>query len=163
MRGWDDPRMPTIKGLRRRGYTAEVLNKFCEDIGVTRCGRLSAMNADGRGVFHSCLVMACLNGMGAGGGDTFSRQFSLSLSLSLSCLKNGLLLSYAPVPVCVLFHPAPPFDDRFRNDNLIEVEKLEHWARSRLNLTSRRVMGALSPIKVRVCDFSVALTLDHVS
>lgn len=37
VRGWDDPRMPTIKGLRRRGYTAEILNKFCEDIGVTRC------------------------------------------------------------------------------------------------------------------------------
>jgi glutaminyl-tRNA synthetase len=34
--GWDDPRMPTIKGLRRRGYTAEALNKFCSDIGVTR-------------------------------------------------------------------------------------------------------------------------------
>ena len=34
--GWDDPRMPTIKGLRRRGYTAQILNKFCEDIGVTR-------------------------------------------------------------------------------------------------------------------------------
>ena len=38
VRGWDDPRMPTVKGLRRRGYTAEILNKFCEDIGVTRCG-----------------------------------------------------------------------------------------------------------------------------
>lgn len=38
VRGWDDPRMPTIKGLRRRGYTAEILNKFCEDIGVTRYG-----------------------------------------------------------------------------------------------------------------------------
>ena len=36
VRGWDDPRMPTIKGLRRRGYTAEALNRFCSDIGVTR-------------------------------------------------------------------------------------------------------------------------------
>mmetsp|Transcript_43751 Transcript_43751/g.119618 ORF Transcript_43751/g.119618 Transcript_43751/m.119618 type:complete len:537 (-) Transcript_43751:123-1733(-) len=34
--GWDDPRMPTISGLRRRGYTASALNRFCEDIGVTR-------------------------------------------------------------------------------------------------------------------------------
>jgi glutaminyl-tRNA synthetase len=36
MRGWDDPRMPTIKGLRRRGYTPEILNTFCTEIGVTR-------------------------------------------------------------------------------------------------------------------------------
>ena len=36
MRGWDDPRMPTIKGLRRRGYTPQSLNAFCRDVGVTR-------------------------------------------------------------------------------------------------------------------------------
>jgi glutaminyl-tRNA synthetase len=34
--GWDDPRMPTIKGLRRRGYTADAINNFCADISVTR-------------------------------------------------------------------------------------------------------------------------------
>ncbi len=34
--GWDDPRMPTISGLRRRGYTPASLRNFCEMIGVTR-------------------------------------------------------------------------------------------------------------------------------
>jgi glutaminyl-tRNA synthetase len=34
--GWDDPRMPTISGLRRRGYTPESLHLFCEKIGVAR-------------------------------------------------------------------------------------------------------------------------------
>ena len=34
--GWDDPRMPTISGLRRRGYTAESIRKFCERIGVAK-------------------------------------------------------------------------------------------------------------------------------
>lgn len=34
--GWDDPRMPTISGLRRRGYTPESLRMFCERIGVAR-------------------------------------------------------------------------------------------------------------------------------
>jgi glutaminyl-tRNA synthetase len=34
--GWDDPRMPTISGLRRRGYTPESLRNFCEKIGVAR-------------------------------------------------------------------------------------------------------------------------------
>ncbi len=32
--GWDDPRMPTISGLRRRGYTPEAIRTFCERIGV---------------------------------------------------------------------------------------------------------------------------------
>ena len=34
--GWDDPRIPTIKGLRRRGYTAEAIRAFCEHIGVAK-------------------------------------------------------------------------------------------------------------------------------
>jgi glutaminyl-tRNA synthetase len=34
--GWDDPRMPTISGMRRRGYTSQALRAFCEDIGVTK-------------------------------------------------------------------------------------------------------------------------------
>ena len=34
--GWDDPRMPTIRGLRRRGYTPEAIKDFCERIGVAR-------------------------------------------------------------------------------------------------------------------------------
>jgi len=34
--GWDDPRMPTIAGLRRRGYTAESIQNFCDRIGVSK-------------------------------------------------------------------------------------------------------------------------------
>lgn len=34
--GWDDPRMPTLVGIRRRGYTPESIQLFCERIGVTR-------------------------------------------------------------------------------------------------------------------------------
>ncbi len=34
--GWDDPRMPTISGLRRRGYTPESIRNFCEKIGVAK-------------------------------------------------------------------------------------------------------------------------------
>lgn len=34
--GWDDPRMPTLSGLRRRGYTPAAIRNFCEMIGVTR-------------------------------------------------------------------------------------------------------------------------------
>jgi len=34
--GWDDPRMPTISGMRRRGYTPEAINNFCSQIGVAK-------------------------------------------------------------------------------------------------------------------------------
>ena len=38
--GWDDPRMPTISGLRRRGYTPEAIRDFCERIGVAKSNSL---------------------------------------------------------------------------------------------------------------------------
>ena len=34
--GWDDPRMPTISGMRRRGYTAESIRNFCDKIGIAK-------------------------------------------------------------------------------------------------------------------------------
>ena len=36
VKGWDDPRMPTISGLRRRGYTPEAIRDFCDRIGVAK-------------------------------------------------------------------------------------------------------------------------------
>ena len=41
--GWDDPRMPTIAGLRRRGYTPGAIRAFCERIGVTKSDNLVEM------------------------------------------------------------------------------------------------------------------------
>jgi len=48
--GWDDPRMPTIAGLRRRGYTAAAIREFCDRIGVTKADNLVEM-----GVLESCI------------------------------------------------------------------------------------------------------------
>ena len=48
--GWDDPRMPTISGLRRRGYTASAIREFCQRIGVTRHDNIIEM-----GVLESCI------------------------------------------------------------------------------------------------------------
>lgn len=36
VKGWDDPRMPTISGMRRRGYTPESIRHFCEKIGISK-------------------------------------------------------------------------------------------------------------------------------
>ncbi len=48
--GWDDPRMPTIAGLRRRGYTPESIRDFCDRIGVTRSDNIIEM-----GVLENCI------------------------------------------------------------------------------------------------------------
>lgn len=44
VRGWDDPRMPTISGLRRRGYTPEAIREFCDDIGVGKVKGVVALH-----------------------------------------------------------------------------------------------------------------------
>ena len=48
--GWDDPRMPTLSGLRRRGYTAAAIRDFCERIGVTKKDAMISM-----GVLEDCI------------------------------------------------------------------------------------------------------------
>src|SRR5271170_5737643 len=44
VRGWDDPRMPTISGMRRRGYTAEALGNFCKRIGVSKTNGVTELS-----------------------------------------------------------------------------------------------------------------------
>ena len=50
VKGWDDPRMPTIAGLRRRGYTAGSIREFCKRIGVTKMDNMVEM-----GMLEACL------------------------------------------------------------------------------------------------------------
>ncbi len=48
--GWDDPRMPTLAGMRRRGYTAAAIREFCQRIGVTKADGLVEM-----GMLENCI------------------------------------------------------------------------------------------------------------
>ncbi len=48
--GWDDPRLPTLRGLRRRGFTPESIRNFCEVIGVTKFNALTDI-----GLLEHCL------------------------------------------------------------------------------------------------------------
>lgn len=41
--GWDDPRMPTLSGMRRRGYTPEAIRNFCANIGVSRANGITQL------------------------------------------------------------------------------------------------------------------------
>ncbi len=42
--GWDDPRMPTLSGMRRRGYTPQAIRNFCEEIGITKFNSLTQLD-----------------------------------------------------------------------------------------------------------------------
>jgi glutaminyl-tRNA synthetase len=42
--GWDDPRMPTISGIRRRGYPPEAIRRFCDEIGLAKADSLIDMD-----------------------------------------------------------------------------------------------------------------------
>jgi len=43
VRGWNDPRMPTLSGYRRRGFTPQIINKFCNELGATRAANVIEM------------------------------------------------------------------------------------------------------------------------
>jgi len=43
VRGWNDPRMPTLSGYRRRGFTPQIINKFCTELGATRAANVIEM------------------------------------------------------------------------------------------------------------------------
>ena len=48
--GWDDPRMPTLSGMRKRGYPPEAIRQFCETIGISRSDSVIDMS-----VFEACV------------------------------------------------------------------------------------------------------------
>ena len=73
--GWDDPRMPTLSGLRRRGYTPSAIRTFCDRIGVAK------------------------------------------------------------------------------RDSVVDIQLLEHCLREELNLTARRVMAVLDPVKLVITNY----------
>ena len=43
--GWDDPRMPTLRGLRRRGYPSTAIRAFCREVGTTRTNSRQSIEA----------------------------------------------------------------------------------------------------------------------
>lgn len=52
MNGWDDPRLLTLQGMRRRGYTPEGINDFCDLVSVTRNGNENVISF---GLLEHCI------------------------------------------------------------------------------------------------------------
>ena len=50
--GWDDPRLPTIAGIRRRGYTPAAIREFCREIGITKKDSLIEMTVLENSIRH---------------------------------------------------------------------------------------------------------------
>jgi glutaminyl-tRNA synthetase len=44
VKGWDDPRMPTLSGMRRRGYTPEAIRNFCANVGVSKTNGITQLS-----------------------------------------------------------------------------------------------------------------------
>mmetsp|Transcript_28519 Transcript_28519/g.65506 ORF Transcript_28519/g.65506 Transcript_28519/m.65506 type:complete len:403 (+) Transcript_28519:166-1374(+) len=86
--GWDDPRLLTLAGLRRRGYSSETINKFCEQIGVTRADSVLTNYEVLEGVARNEL-------------DLCARR----LMAVLSPLRVTITNLGAPVPVLARNHP----------------------------------------------------------
>ena len=66
VKGWDDPRLPTLAGLRRRGYTPEAIRDFCNRIGVSKADNLIEISQLEYSIrsdlnLHAPRVMAVLN------------------------------------------------------------------------------------------------------
>jgi glutaminyl-tRNA synthetase len=79
--GWDDPRMPTISGLRRRGYTPESIRRFCDRIGVAR--------------FYSTIDVAVLEN---------------SVREHLNAVTNRVMVVMRPVKVVITNYPEDHVD-----------------------------------------------------
>ena len=86
--GWDDPRMPTISGMRRRGYTPEALRNFCGRLGVSKTNGTTELS-----LLEYCVredlnrralrVMAVLNPLRRG-----DRQLSHGLVEQMEAVNN---------------------------------------------------------------------------
>jgi glutaminyl-tRNA synthetase len=129
MRGWDDPRMPTIKGLRRRGYTPAIINAFCKDIGATRNANVvqyERLNAHARNGLH----------------ETSPRVMAVLQPLKLVISGRDLAGDAANITV-----PDFPFDPT-RGSHVLRIENEVYIDRSDFRLEDSEDYFGLAPGKV---------------
>lgn len=100
--GWDDPRMPTICGLRRRGYTSEAVRAFCERIGVTKQNSMIDM------LWLEDAVREHLN-------ETAQRRMAVlrPLKVTITGYADGTPLPEGDLKICELDnHPQDPLQGK---------------------------------------------------
>ena len=75
--GWDDPRLPTIGGIRRRGFTPESIRDFCERIGVSKAESMEGLAADYLAIVGKSL------------GVRFEPRYDIGLTRALELAQTG--------------------------------------------------------------------------
>src|SRR5687767_7819574 len=156
--GWDDPRMPTISGLRKRGYTPESIRNFCERIGVAKRNNVVDIRSDALGlrpprprqiefarlnlnytVMSKRMLLELVEGGHVSGWDD-PRMPTIS-----GLRKRG----YTPESI-------RNFCERIgvaKRNNVVDIANLEHAIREDLNVRAPRVMAVLNPVKVVIENY----------
>jgi len=126
--GWDDPRMPTIEGIRRRGYTPDALNRFCEIVGVTRSKNVQSM-----GLLEEC----CRNDLE----DRVNREMCVIHPLRVT------LVNYPENKVEMRKAPNHPREDLNRGEREIPFSRVVYIDANDFRLTDSPTYYRLAPGK----------------
>ena len=138
--GWDDPRMPTLCGVRRRGYTADALKMFCDKIGVSKRDQyeFARLNLTYTLMSKRKLLELVQKGLVSGWDDPrmptlcgVRRRGYTADALKMFCDKIGVS----------------------KRDQLMDIQLLEWCVRQDLNERSNRYMVVQDPIKVTLTNW----------
>ncbi|KAK3245193.1 hypothetical protein CYMTET_45224 [Cymbomonas tetramitiformis] len=142
--GWDDPRILTLEGMRRRGYTATAINRFSEDLGVTKNDNTQ----------HLSKLEGCLRNELE---ETTTRAFAVLDPLAVYITnypKEGL-----PVISDVPNHPQYPD----RGVRALNLTKMIYIERSDFREADSKDYFGLAPGKTVRLLFGYNMTCEHVS
>lgn len=124
--GWDDPRLLTLEGLRRRGYTPSAINEFCRGLGVARSS-------------NTVCVSKC------------ERHISLSLSLLESPFSDDVKPTILPSETGS-GQKTRKTQPQNNHSGVCRRTVLENCIRNELDVSAHRCFACLKPIKVTIAN-----------
>jgi len=141
--GWDDPRMPTLNGLRRRGYSPEAINNFCDIVGVTTNTTVFIDYTRLEQVCREDMEIRCNRAMGV----------LEPLLVEISNIEAG-----KKIPVTRPNHPVL----KDRGTNTVELTNLIYIDRNDFKLEDKKDFWGLAPGKSVRLRYANAMTCKDV-